>query len=81
VNYALPIVRDFEVWLKGEVRNVFDDDSLISHNTTVTGDAAGPLDAVGLPLGFIEGPRFGQGESEDDFVVPREYRFSVGFRF
>jgi hypothetical protein len=81
VNYALPIVRDLEVWIKGEVRNVFDDDTLISHNTEIVGDDDGPADAVGLPLNFIRGPRFGEGESEDDFVVPREYRFSVGLRF
>ena len=81
INYALPIVRDLEITLKGEVRNVFDDDTLISHNTQVTGDETGPVDALGLPLEFVRGPRFGDGESEDDFVVPREYRFSVGIRF
>jgi outer membrane receptor for ferrienterochelin and colicin len=81
VTWALPIVRDLELRIKGEVRNVFDDDSLIAHNTQVTGDPDGPVDAVGLPLDFVLGPRFGEGESEDDFVVPREYRFSVGIRF
>jgi hypothetical protein len=79
--YALPIYKRLEVWIKGEVRNLLNDDSLIGFDTTIQPDTDGPVDELGLPLDFVEGPNFGEGDSSTDYSVPREYRVSVGVRF
>ncbi|HEX2463632.1 MAG TPA: TonB-dependent receptor, partial [Thermoanaerobaculia bacterium] len=79
--YSLPIYKRLEVWVKGEVRNLLNDDSLIGFDTTIQPDTDGPVDSLGLPLDFVEGPNFGEGDSSTDYVVPREYRVSVGVRF
>ncbi len=79
--YSLPIFKRLEVWVKGEVRNLLNDDSLIGFDTTIQPDTDGPVDELGLPLDFVEGPNFGEGDSSTDYVVPREYLFSLGVRF
>ncbi len=63
------------------MRNLLNDDSLIGFDTTIQPDTDGPVDELGLPLDFVEGPNFGEGDSSTDYVVPREYLFSVGVRF
>ena len=73
--------KRLEVWLKGEVRNLLNDDSMIANDTTIRPDTNGPVDELGLPLDFVEGPHFGECDSSTDYVVPREYLFSVGVRF
>ena len=44
---------------------------LISWDTTVTPDPNSPLDANGLPTGYIQGPRFGQATSNTDYPAWR----------
>ena len=61
--YSLPIYKRLEVWVKGEVRNLLNDDSLIGFDTTIQPDTDGPVDSLGLPLDFVEGPNFGEGDS------------------
>lgn len=81
LNYRVPIWRDLGPWVKFEVINVFDRTPLIGSNTTVTPDPDSPLDALGLPTGFIRDPRFGEGTENEDFPLPRTFRMAVGFRF
>ena len=80
-NYRLPIWRDFGPWFKVEMINIFNAQPLVGFNTAVTPDPDSPLDSLGLPTGFTEGPRFGEAEEVDDFPLARTFRMAFGFRF
>lgn len=80
-NLRLPVWHDLGPWLKFDVINVFDRQPLIGFNTAVTPDPNSPLDALGLPTGFIEGPRFGEAQAVEDFPLARTFRVAFGFRF
>jgi outer membrane receptor protein involved in Fe transport len=81
LNYDVPVYKKLRPWLKLEVRNVFNDQSLIASNTTIDADPDSPLDADGLPTGFVRGSRFGQGTSKNHYPLQRTFLFSVGLRF
>ncbi len=81
LQYRVPVFRSIEPWVKVEIRNLFNDDALLTHDVTVRPDNAGPRDADGLPVNFVRGPNFGQATSEVSHQVPREYRASLGIRF
>jgi hypothetical protein len=81
VNYQLPIFKDFKAWIKADMINIFDDDSQISGEDDVVADFSGPLNSLGIPTTFVDRSDTGDGEAAGDFVAPREYRFTVGFRF
>jgi hypothetical protein len=79
--YEVPIWKRLDVFIKGEVFNFTNEDSLISHNITVSPDPTSPLDSLGRRTGFRKSANFGRPVSDASFVIPREYKFSVGFRF
>jgi hypothetical protein len=86
LNYEVPIVKSWRPWLKVELRNVFNTQPLIGHNTTITADPNSPRDELGLPTGFIRGSTFGTATADWDanfphLPRPREFRFSLGLRF
>jgi Carboxypeptidase regulatory-like domain/TonB dependent receptor len=81
LNYDIPVHKRLRPWMKLEVRNMFGDQSLIAYNTTIDADPDSPLDADGLPTGFVKGSRFGQGTSKTHYPVQRTFQFSLGFRF
>jgi hypothetical protein len=88
VNYELPIYRTARPWLKFDVYNLLNDLEVIRYNTTVTPDPNSPLDAMGLPTGYIKGSQFGQATSTAAYPVPfqgqrggRTFRVAFGFRF
>ncbi len=81
LQYRIPVWRSVEPWVKTEIRNLLNDDSLVTFDTSVTPDSAGPRDADGLPINFIRGANFGNATSAASHVVPREYRVSAGVRF
>jgi len=81
LNYEIPLYKNLRPWLKLEVRNMFNDQSLVGFNTTIDADPDSALDADGLPTGFIRGSRFGEGTSRNHYPLQRTYLFSVGFRF
>ena len=81
LNYRIPVWRTIEPWLKFELRNVFNEDALVTFDTSLTADRNGPVDADGLPTQYIEGANFGEAISEVSHVTPREYRLSLGIRF
>ena len=87
-RYSIPVWRSIKPWFEAEIFNVFNNDARISWNTSVTPDPNGPVDNLGLPTGLVEGPRFGEATSADDYpqYLPglnglRTIRFSMGFRF
>ncbi len=88
LDYAMPIKGRVEPWLKAEFFNVLNNDTLMAWNTSVVPDPESPLDALGLPTGYLEGSTFGQGTSNAHYPFPlpdetggRTFRLSLGFRF
>lgn len=81
ITYEIPVWRTVRPYFEIEVFNLFNNDPLITFDTTVTPDFDGPVDDLGLPLNVIRGPRFGTATSETDFPRARTFQFSLGFRF
>ncbi len=81
IGYRIPVWKSIEPWVKFEVYNVLNDDTLEIFNTTVSANNAGPRDSNGLPTEFIRGSNFGKATSATDHVTPREYFISAGIRF
>jgi hypothetical protein len=87
-TYEIPIWRTVRPWLKFELYNVFDNNKLIAWNTTVTPDPNSPLDANGLPTGFIRPSNFGTPRNNADYPRPipgidggRTFQMAMGLRF
>jgi hypothetical protein len=86
-NYALPVHSSLSPWIKFDVFNLFDNDTLIAFDTTVRPDPASQTDALGLRTGHIQGANFGEARSANDYPrslgLPggRSFRLSFGFRF
>ena len=72
VTYGVPVWQSVKPWVKLEVLNLFNNQQLISWDTSVTADIAGPKDANGLPLNDITGPNFGKATSNANFARPRQ---------
>jgi hypothetical protein len=86
LNYEIPLVKTWRPWFKAELRNVFNTQPLIGFNTSVTADPNSPRDELGQPTGYIRGSAFGTATADWDANFahvprPREFRFSLGFRF
>lgn len=81
--YNLPVIPAWglEVFVKGDVFNILNDDTQIGSNVSVSANAAGPVDAIGLPTTFTPSASFGNAQDNTHFVLPREYRVGVGIRF
>jgi hypothetical protein len=58
-NYDVPVFRSARPWVKVDIYNLFNNQKLIAWNTTVRPDPNSPLDAMGLPTGYIKGSSFG----------------------
>ena len=88
-QYAVPVWQTLRPYLKFDIYNVFDNDKLVSWNTTVFPDFNGPVDALGLPLNYTKGPNFGKATSPADYPAwapggndgGRTFRIAFGFRF
>ena len=80
-QWELPIWGDARPWLKFEVYNALNDDTLLTWNTTVQPNHDGPLDALGLPTTYTEGSRFGEATRADDHPAGRRFQVALGFRF
>jgi hypothetical protein len=87
-TYRIPVFRSLSPWVKLEVLNLTNNQKLISWNTTVTPDPNSPLDADGLPTGFIQGSNFGNATANTNYPVwrpgftgGRTFLVSTGVRF
>ena len=81
LNYDIPIWKTVSPWIKLDVRNVLNYDEPTGWNVAVRPTPGGPVDQFGIPTTFVKASTFGNPRNNLDFVVPREYRFSVGVRF
>ena len=81
LNYQVPIVKDFELWLKADVFNIFDESAQIDGETGVAANLDGPTTTFGIPTTFTPDADFGRATAANDYNDPREYQFTVGFRF
>ncbi|MCB1008375.1 MAG: TonB-dependent receptor [Acidobacteria bacterium] len=81
LTYRIPVWRTLEPWIKVELFNLTNADTLQTFNTAIAPNRAGPRDAYGLPTQFSRSSAFGSARSASDYQTPREYRFSVGLRF
>lgn len=81
VTYRIPVWKSLEPYVKFEVYNVLNDDTLQTFNTTVTADPNSPRDSFGFRTGYIKGVNFGKATSAGNHVTPREYFVSAGIRF
>jgi hypothetical protein len=81
--YNLPVIPAWglEANLKVDVFNILNEDKLVTWNTSIAANQAGPVDANGLPTTFTPGASFGNAQSNANYLAPREYRFGVGIRF
>jgi hypothetical protein len=80
-NYGIPVFGRVEPWVKVDIRNVLNDQTLTTHNITVSADPNSPLDADGLRTGFVRGAAFGRPVGAGSYNIPREYLVSAGIRF
>jgi TonB dependent receptor len=87
-TYDIGIWRTLRPWIKFEVYNIFDNNKLIGWNTAVNPDPNSPLDADGLPTGFIRPANFGTPRANSDYPRPipgidggRTFQFAMGLRF
>jgi hypothetical protein len=87
-NYEIPVVRSLRPWLKFDVYNLLNNQSLISWNTTIRQDPNSPKDAMGLATGYLPGSQYGNATSANNYPVAfqgqpggRTFRVSFGMRF
>ena len=70
-TYQVPVWKTMRPWVKFELLNALNNDKLMKWDTTITADPNSPLDADGLPTGYIKGPRFGTGTATSNYPAPR----------
>jgi len=91
-TYSVPAFRELRPWIKAELFNLFNDQSLVSYNTVVTPKAGGAVDVNGLPTEYTQGAAFGRATAVTSFprsaqnfagqnLYARTFLLSAGFRF
>jgi len=81
VSYRIPVFRSARPWVKLEIYNASNNDTLVTWNTTVRADPASPFDNLGLPTGYIKGPQFGRAQGNGNYLPPRTFQMAFGVRF
>ena len=92
LNYAFVfrgLGKEFEIFIQPQVLNVFNEDGAVFVDATIFDattngqyETFNPFTTTPVEgVHFDKGPTFGQPEDAEDFQHPREFRFSVGFRF
>ena len=88
LGYGVPVWKSAKPWIKLEFYNVLNNQTQIAWDKTVTPDNNGPKDANGLPLNYIQGPRFGEATNDNQYPQPipgqnggRLFRMALGMRF
>ncbi len=87
-SYNVAVWKSARPFVKLEVYNLFNNQKQIAWDKTVSADASSPLDANGIPTGYVQGPKFGQATSGSMFPQPflgqnggRAFRVAFGARF
>jgi hypothetical protein len=60
INYTVPVFRSVRPWVKLDIYNLLNNRKLIAWNTTISPNAAGPTDGLGLATTFVPGANFGR---------------------
>lgn len=88
VGYNVPVFKSLRPFVKFELLNVLNAQTLTSFDTTVSANWNGPLDPMGLPTTYTKGPRFGQATRSADYPAwrtgqtgGRAFLVAGGFRF
>jgi hypothetical protein len=90
-TYNIKVFKSLKPYFKADVLNLFNNQDVIEYNTTVRADPNSPLDANGLPTGFIKGSKFGLAQSNGAYPAStlldgtvknaRTFEVALGFRF
>jgi hypothetical protein len=87
-TYNIPVFRTLRPYLNLAIYNAFNNQKLISWNTTVSQDTTTPVDGNGLRTGYRQGANFGKATATTQFPLPfqgqtggRTWRIAAGFRF
>jgi len=86
INYSFffpALGTDFEVFIQPEVRNLFNQQRVVSVDdyVDVIGDFNPWTETPVEGVHYEYGPSFGQPVDESDYQLPREFRLSLGLRF
>ena len=88
VTYRIPVWRTLAPWAKVEIYNALNNQKQIAWDRTVAVDPAGGLDANGIPVAYLKGPRFGQVTADNQYPQPflgqnggRAFRMAFGVKF
>jgi hypothetical protein len=82
LTYNIPLWGGrVEPWVKVDVLNLTNEDTLVTFNSAVSVDNTSPLDSDGIRTGFIKPAAFGRPTGAGSYLVPREYLISAGIRF
>jgi hypothetical protein len=87
-TYSVPVWESLRPWVKLEVLNALNNQTLVSWNTSITADASGPKDENGLPLNYIKSTAFGTATGPSSYPRPRPgmdggrtFLMAAGLRF
>jgi len=87
-TYSVPVWQSLRPWVKLEVLNAFNNQKLVSWNTSITADASGPKDENGLPINYIKSAAFGTATGPANYPRPRPgmdggrtFLLAAGLRF
>ncbi|HEX5106928.1 MAG TPA: carboxypeptidase regulatory-like domain-containing protein [Vicinamibacterales bacterium] len=87
-SYNVPVFGRLRPMIKVDLFNVFNNQKLISWNTSISPDPTTPADELGLRTGYRTGPLFGTATSNTNFPLPfpgqtggRTLRIAFGVRF
>ena len=87
-QYDIAIWNRVRPFLKVDIYNVFNNNKLVTFDTTVFADWEGPVDSLGIPTTFIKADTFGQAVSPGNFAQPfpgqtggRAFVMAFGVRF
>jgi hypothetical protein len=87
-SYNLAVWKSARPWVKLEVYNLFNNQKQIAWDKTVSVDPASPIDANGIPTGYLKAAQFGRATNGNQFPQPylgqnggRAMKIAFGTRF
>jgi len=70
-TYSVPVWQSLRPWVKLEILNAFNNQKLVSWNTSITADNSGPKDENGLPTNYVKSAAFGTATGPANYPRPR----------